>query len=82
MTPDNTPATIEVILMPAKYYQLWINGVHYWIYNSKCSIRKYLKRTFGIDLWTDQRIIKNYIEFRTKKVGAKNGKTYFVKEKR
>ncbi|MES2287518.1 MAG: hypothetical protein V4547_17620 [Bacteroidota bacterium] len=45
-------------------------------------IKHYLKKNYGIDLLTDKNIKRNYIEYQTKKVAAKNGKIYFVKEKR
>lgn len=65
---------IEVRLMPAKYFRLFINGRERDTWSGrKVAIRKILKREYGIDLRTDPRIIKNYIEKTTRKISEVAG---------
>lgn len=73
---------IHLNLNSLKYYELFINGVKKdFIYgSSKKFMERYLKRTYGIDLRTDPRVIKNYKETTTRKTHERNGIKYYIKK--
>lgn len=66
---------IHVHLNTMKTWELFVNGekVRYNWYPSKRALTRYLKNTYGIDLRTDKRITRNYIEYEQRKVFEKNG---------